>query len=84
MTGFIHFPETNKFTIIFPTELFTVDRLIDAVTEISKQEKVDVFMIDDTRTQGDKTSFNNMFEAIERIKNAYLVSTPYGRYPEAM
>ncbi len=47
----------------------SVDRLIHAVTEISKHEKVDVFMIDDTRTQGDKTSFNNMFEAIERIKN---------------
>ena len=41
-------------------------------------------MIDDTRTQGDKTSFNNMFEAIERIKNGYLVSTMYGRYAEAM
>jgi len=47
-------------------------------------EKVDVFMIDDTRTQGDKTSFNNMFEAIERIKNGYVVSTMYGRYAEAM
>ena len=41
-------------------------------------------MIDDTRTQGDKTSFNNMFEAIERIKNGYVVSTMYGRYAEAM
>lgn len=30
-------------------------------------------MIDDTRTQGDKTSFNNMFEAIERIKNGNVV-----------
>ncbi len=41
-------------------------------------------MIDDTRTQGDKTSFKNMFEAIERIKNGYIVSTMYGRYAEAM
>ena len=50
----------------------SVDRLIHAVTEISKHEKVDVFMIDDTRTQG---AFNNMFEAIERIKNGHVVST---------
>ena len=35
-------------------------------------------MIDYTRTQIDKTSFNNMFEAIERIKNGYVVSTMYG------
>jgi hypothetical protein len=62
----------------------SVDRLVHAVTEISKHEKVDVFMIDDTRAQGDKTSFNNMFEAIERIKNGYVVSTMYGRYAEAM
>ena len=41
-------------------------------------------MIDDTQTQGEKTSFNNMFEAIERIKNGYVVSTMYGRYAEAM
>lgn len=26
-------------------------------------------MIDNTRTQSDKTSFNNMFEAIEKIRN---------------
>ena len=40
-------------------------------------------MIDDTWTQGEKTSFNTMFEAIERIKNGYVV-TMYGRYAEAM
>ena len=62
----------------------SVDRLVHAVTEISKHEKVDVFMIDDTRTQGDKTSFNNMFEAIERIKNGSVVSTMYGRYSEVV
>lgn len=41
-------------------------------------------MIDDTRTQGEKTSFNNMFEAIERIKNCHVVSTMYGRYAEVI
>ena len=58
----------------------SVDYLLHAVTEISKHEKVDVFMIDDTRTQGEKTSFNNIFEVIERIKNGHAVSTRYGRY----
>ena len=53
----------------------SVDRLIHAVTEISKHEKVDVFMID---------AFNNMFEAIERIKNGHVVSTMYGRYAEVI
>jgi len=62
----------------------SVDRLIHAVTEITKHEKVDVFMIDDTRTKGDNTSFSNMFEAIERIKNGHVVSTMYGRYAEVM
>lgn len=41
-------------------------------------------MIDHIRTQGYKTSFNNMFEVIERIKNDYIVSTMYNRYTEAM
>jgi len=61
-----------------------VDRLVRAVTEILKHEKVDVFMIDDTQTQGETISFTNMFEAIERIKNGYLVPTMYGRYTEAI
>ena len=30
------------------------------------------------------TSFNNMFEAIERIKNGHVVSTMYGRYVEVI
>ena len=41
-------------------------------------------MIDDTRTQGEKTSFKNMFEAIERIKNGHMVLTMYGRYAEVI
>ena len=53
-------------------------------TKISKYEKVDSFILDDTRIQGEKTSLKNMFEAIERIKNGYVVSTMYGRYAEVM
>lgn len=37
--------------------------IFSSVTEILKHEKVDGFMIDNTLTQGEKTSFNNMFEA---------------------
>ena len=62
----------------------SVDRLMHAVTEVTKKDKVDVFMIDDTKTKGDTTSFNNMFEAIERIKNGHVVSTFYGRYSEVI
>lgn len=47
---------------LFPID--SVDLLINAVTEIFKHKKVDVFMINDTRTKGEKTFFNNMFEAI--------------------
>lgn len=62
----------------------SVDRLMHAVTEVTKKDKIDVFMIDDTKTKGDTTSFNNMFEAIERIKNGHIVSTFYGRYSEVI
>lgn len=41
-------------------------------------------MIDNTRTRNDKTSFNNMFEAIERIKNSHVVSTTYVLYVEVI
>lgn len=62
----------------------SVDRLLHAVTEIAAKEKIDVFMIDDTKTKGDHTSFNNLFEAIERIKNGHVVSTMYGHYSEVI
>ena len=60
----------------------SVDRLINGVIKITKHEKVEVCIIDDTRTQGKKTSVNTMFKAIERIKNDHVVSTMYGRYAE--
>lgn len=41
-------------------------------------------MIDDTKTQNDKTLFNNMFEGIRRLKNGYVLSTMYCRYAEAI
>ena len=62
----------------------SVDRLLAAVIEVSKKTSVDVFMIDDTKTKGDKTSFNNMFETMERLKNGHVVSNMYGKYAEAI
>lgn len=47
----------------------SVDQLLDAVTEVVKYEKADVFMLDNKRTKGDKTSFSNMFKAIKIIRN---------------
>ena len=62
----------------------SVDRLLHAVTEIAGKEQIDVFMIDDTKTKGSKTSFNDLFEAVERIKNGHVVSTMYGHYSEVI
>lgn len=61
-----------------------MDRSINTMTEISKQEKVDVFMIYDTLTQDEKTSFNNMFEVIELIKNGHVGLTIYNKYGEVI
>ena len=36
-------------------------------SEISNHEKVDLFMIDDTRTQGEKTSFSEKRQRINFI-----------------
>lgn len=41
-------------------------------------------MTNNTRTKSEKTFFNKMFKAIERLKNDYIFSTIYCRYAEAM
>jgi len=62
----------------------SVDRLISSVVNITQKEKIDLFVIDDTRTKGKDTSFNDMFESIETIKNGHAVSCMYGRYSESL
>ena len=62
----------------------TVDRLISAVTKIVKSDKIDLFMINLTRTQGEEQSFKDLFAAIEDIKDGYIADTMYGKYNECV
>ena len=62
----------------------SVDRISHAMVLLTKSRDIDIIMIDDTKTKGEGTSFKNMFEAIEKIKNGYIVSTMYGTYKESI
>lgn len=65
----------------------SVDRLLSAVCMLCKNKtstKIDVFVIDDTRSKGKDTSFDDMYEAMEIIKNGDVVSTMYGKYSRAI
>jgi hypothetical protein len=50
----------------------------------TKNKKIDMFVIDDTRTKGKDTNFDDMFENMEQIKNGHLVSTMYGKPAKAI
>ena len=58
------------------------DRIRAALTKLSKKANVDLYMFDFTRTQGEDTSFKDLFEVIEEIKNGYIVDTMYGNYSQ--
>lgn len=60
----------------------SVDRLLSAINLINKQNAVDLFVIDLTRTQAKTQSFEDLFAAIEDIKNGYTVDVMYGKYNE--
>ena len=62
----------------------SVDRLISGVTKVTGQEEIDLFMIDFTRTQGKDQNYEDLFAAIEEIKNGYVVDMMYGKYEEAI
>lgn len=62
----------------------SVDRLISAVATVTKQKTIDLFVIDDTRTKGKDSSFEDMFESMETIKNGHVVSCMYGKYTESI
>lgn len=40
-------------------------------------------MFDFTRTRGEETRFNDLFEVIEEIKNSYIVDIMYGNFNRA-
>jgi hypothetical protein len=62
----------------------SVTQLVSAVADITKKHEIDVFVIDDTRTKGADTNFEDMFEVIETIKNGHVVSSMYGKYTESI
>lgn len=61
----------------------SVDRLMSAVHIINREQHVDVYNIDLTRTQGEDQSFKDLFSAIEQIKNGSVIDVMYGKYNEA-
>ena len=62
----------------------TVERLISAVTKLTQEQEVDLFMINLTRSQGEEQSFKDLFSAIEEIVDGYCVDVMYGKYIEAI
>lgn len=62
----------------------SVDRLISAVHILNNTYEVDVYLIDLTRTQGEDQSYNDLFAAIEQIKNGHIVDVMYGKYNESI
>ena len=62
----------------------TLERLISAVTKLTQQEDVDLLMINLTKTKGQNQSLEDMFAAIEEIKDGFIVETMYGKYIEAI
>ena len=62
----------------------SVERLISAVTKLTHNQEVDLLMINLTKTKGQDQSLEDMFAAIEDIKDGFIVDTMYGKYVEAI
>ena len=62
----------------------SVERLISAVKKLTREQKVDVLMINLTKSRGQDQSLTDVFATIEDIKDAYIVDTLYGKYIEAI
>ena len=62
----------------------SVERLISAVTKVTIDTKIDLFMINLPRTQGKEQSFKDLFSAIEEVVDGYCVDVMYGKYVEAI
>jgi hypothetical protein len=82
---FIKWLRTGQKTLeVRKVPIDSVDRLTSAVVTVTKAQKIDLFLFDDTRTKGKDTSYDDMFEAIENIKNGHVVSCMYGKYMESI
>jgi hypothetical protein len=54
------------------------NRIRMAVCKMLQKEDVDIFTFDFTRTMGEETRMNDLFQVVEEIKNGHVVSVLYG------
>ena len=54
------------------------NRIRMAVCKLLQKEDVDMFTFDFTRTMGEETSMNDLFQVVEELKNGHIVSVLYG------
>ena len=57
--------------------LSSVERLIAVVSKVPADKKIDLFIINWTRTQGKNQSFKDLFSSIEEIVDGYCVDVMY-------
>jgi len=74
----------QKKLVVRALPVSSVDRLISAVHILNKTYKVDAYTIDLTRTQGQDQSYNDLFSAVEQIKNGQIIDVMYGKYNESI
>ena len=83
---FIRYLAINERTLGMGIEKLPIDRpdrVRSAVIKLSKKKNIDLYMFDFTRTRGEETKFNDLFEVIEEIKNSYIVDIMYGNFNRA-
>lgn len=54
------------------------NRIRMAVCKMLQKDDVDMFTFDFTRTMGEETSMNDLFQVVEELKNGHVVSVLYG------
>jgi hypothetical protein len=74
----------QKQLVVRALPVSNMDRLISAVHIINKTHKVDAYTIDLTRTQGEDQSYNDLFSAVEQIKNGQIIDVMYGKYNKSI
>lgn len=64
----------------------SVERLISAVSKVLALEnnKIDIFMVDITKSRGREESLDDLLASLEQLKNGFVVDTMYGKYVEVI
>lgn len=60
------------------------DRLRASVYKMTRKQTPDLLFVDLPRTLGKDTDLKGFFEALEEIKNGWVIDTMYGNYNEAI